>query len=84
MLSVDEEENRANIGLRPRMTRARSFEDRIDLGIIDLAGVKWARAKLSPENGYKIKGPRIKRMSQVLKPVMWFGSVKNLKTKFMS
>ncbi|MGI9438563.1 MAG: penicillin-binding protein 1A, partial [Parvibaculales bacterium] len=73
VLSVDEEENRANIGLRPHMTRARSFEDRIDLGIIDLAGVKWARAKPSPENGYKIKGPRIKRMSQVLKTgdVVW-------------
>ena len=73
VLSVDEEENRANIGLRPRMTRARSFEDRIDLGIIDLAGVTWARAKPSPENGYKIKGPRIKRMSQVLKTgdVVW-------------
>ena len=69
VLSVDEEENHANIGLRPRMTRARSFEDRIDLGIIDLAGVKWARAKPSSENGYKIKGPRIKRMSQVLKPI---------------
>ena len=73
VLSVDEEENHANIGLRPRMTRARSFEDRIDLGVIDLAGVTWARAKPSPENGYKIKGPRIKRMSQVVKTgdVVW-------------
>ena len=73
VLSVDEEENRANIGLRPRITRARRFEDRVDLGVINLAGVKWARAKPSPENGYKIKGPRIKRMSQVLKTgdVVW-------------
>lgn len=73
VLSVDEEENRANIGLRPRITRARRFEDRVDLGVINLAGVKWARAKPSPENGYKVKGPRIKRMSQVLKTgdVVW-------------
>ena len=73
VLSVDEEANQANIGLRPRITRARRFEDRVDLGVIDLAGVKWARAKPSPENGYKIKGPRIKRMSQVLKTgdVIW-------------
>ena len=73
VLSVDEEENRANIGLRPRMTRARSFEDRVDLGIIDLSGVAWARAKPSLENGYKIRGPRIKRMAQVVKAgdVVW-------------
>lgn len=73
VLSVDEEANQANIGLRPRITRARRFENRVDLGVIDLAGVKWARAKPSPENGYKIKGPRIKRMSQVLKTgdVIW-------------
>ncbi len=73
VLSVDDELNRANIGLRPRMTRARRFEDRIDLGVIELAGVKWARAKPSPENGYKIKGPKIRRMNQVLKAgdVVW-------------
>ncbi|NCF79804.1 MAG: PBP1A family penicillin-binding protein, partial [Alphaproteobacteria bacterium] len=73
VLSVNEEANQANIGLRPRITRARRFENRVDLGVIDLAGVKWARAQPSPENGYKIKGPRIKRMSQVLKTgdVIW-------------
>lgn len=77
VLSVDDETQRANIGLRPRMTRARRFEDSIDLGVIELAGVTWARAKPSPENGYKIKGPKIKRVSQVLAAgdVVWVSKV---------
>ena len=73
VLSVDDEARQASIGLRPRMTRARRFEERIDLGALYLPGVSWARAAPSPENGYKIKGPKIRKVSQVLSAgdVVW-------------
>ncbi|MGC6534560.1 MAG: penicillin-binding protein 1A [Parvibaculales bacterium] len=66
VLTVDDELREATIGLRPRMTRARRFEETADIGTIGLAGVRWARAAPSQENGYKIKGPKIKRVSDVL------------------
>ena len=73
VLSVDDELREASIGLRPRVTRARRFEDRIELGTMALSGLTWARAAPSPENGYKIKGPKIRRVSQVLSvgDVVW-------------
>ena len=73
VLSVDDELREASIGLRPRVTRARRFEDRIELGTVALSGLTWARAAPSPENGYKIKGPKIRRVSQVLSvgDVVW-------------
>ena len=66
VLTVDDELREATIGLRPRMTRARRFEETADIGTIGLDGVRWARAAPSQENGYKIKGPKIKRVSDVL------------------
>ncbi len=73
VLSVDDELQEASVGLRPRMTRARRFEDRVELATVPLKGVQWARAAPSPENGYKIKGPRIRKISSVLKvgDVVW-------------
>ena len=73
VLSVDDELSEVSIGLRPRINRARQFEDRIELGTIGLAGMAWARAAPSPENGYKIKGPKIRKVSQVVSvgDVIW-------------
>jgi penicillin-binding protein 1A len=65
VLSVDDEVNELSIGLRPRITRARRFEDRIELGSIALSGLTWARAAPSPENGSKTKGPKIRNVSEV-------------------
>ena len=71
VLEVDADQ--AAIGLRPRMTRTRRFEDKIDLGYMRLADVKWARAAPGPENDYKNIGPRVKSISSVLKigDVVW-------------
>ena len=73
VLSVDDTARQASIGLRPRMTRARRFEEKIELGALYLPGVSWARAAPSPENGYKIKGPKIRKISQVVSvgDVVW-------------
>ena len=64
VLAVDGQS--ALIGLRPHFTRARRFADETQLGTITLKGVVWARAAASPENGYKVKGPKIRRVTDVL------------------
>lgn len=64
VLSVNEKVS--TIGLRPEMTRARRFDDKVELGRITLPGVIWARAAPSPENGYKNKGPKIRHVSDAL------------------
>ena len=66
VLTADDEAREATIGLRPRMTRARRFEETAETGTVSLKGMRWARAAPSQENGYKIKGPPIKRVSQVM------------------
>ena len=77
VLSVDDEQQEASIGLRPRMTRARRFEESVELGVVALKGVKWAREAPSPENTYKIKGPKIRKVSDVLKvgDVVWVNAL---------
>ena len=76
VLSVDAQT--ASIGLRPRRTRARSYEDKIELGEVSLAAVKWARAAPGPTNSYKRIGPRIKKTSDVLKvgDVIWVSAMR--------
>mgnify|MGYP001278635271 FL=1 len=64
VLSADAKE--ASIGLRPRMTRARRFEDAVDVGRLTLDSVSWARAAPNGENGYRKIGPKISRVDQVL------------------
>jgi penicillin-binding protein 1A len=64
VLSADAKE--ASIGLRPRMTRARRFEDAVDVGRLTLDAVSWARAAPNAENGYRKIGPKISRVDQVL------------------
>ena len=73
VLSVDDELQEASIGLRPRMTRARRFEQSVELGVLPLKVVTWAREAPSPNNSYKIKGPRIRKVSDVVKvgDVVW-------------
>ena len=56
----------ASIGLRPRMTRARRFEESVDVGRLTLDSVSWARAAPNAENGYRKIGPKISRVDQVL------------------
>ncbi|MDC0131902.1 penicillin-binding transpeptidase domain-containing protein, partial [Alphaproteobacteria bacterium] len=63
---LDVDGAQAYIGLRPRMTRARTFEDAIELGQVSLSDVSWARAAPGPTNSYKIKGPRIRKVTDVL------------------
>jgi penicillin-binding protein 1A len=77
VLTVDDEQKEASIGLRPRMTRARRFEESVELGVLPLKGVKWAREAPSPDNNYKIKGPRIRKVSDVLKvgDVVWVNAL---------
>ena len=71
VLSVDAGE--ASIGLRPRVNRARRFEETIDVGRLPLAAVSWARAAPNSENGYRKIGPKVKRVDQVLSvgDVVW-------------
>ena len=64
VLSADA--NEASIGLRPRMTRARRFEESVDVGRLTLDAVSWARAAPNAENGYRQIGPKISRVDQVL------------------
>jgi penicillin-binding protein 1A len=69
----------ASIGLRPRMTRARTFEDAIELGQMKLSDVAWARAAPGPTNSYKVKGPRIRKVTDVLAvgDVVWVSPKQN-------
>ena len=64
VLSVDA--NEASIGLRPRMTRTRQFEESVNVGRLTLDSVSWARAAPTAENGYRQIGPKISRVDQVL------------------
>ena len=71
VLSVDGQS--ASIGLRPRVTRALTFEDKIEIGEVPLSGVTWARAAPSPQNTYKRIGPRIKAVTDVVQvgDIVW-------------
>ena len=77
VLSVDEDTKSASIGLRPRITRARRFEDTVTLGSLAFKEVTWARAAPTPENGNKYIGPKVTKISQVLKAgdVVWVSAL---------
>ena len=56
VLSADA--NEASIGLRPRMTRARRFEESVDVGRLTLDSVSWARAAPMPKTAIAKSGPK--------------------------